>query len=102
MLSRLLIVLFLFAFVGQLKVSYTVDKKSAMEWSDTDHDASDSEDESNDSDGEEKDDYNGSYTPTWNGSSMCNSNCSKAPNGELKIYKQNELLFSIDNPPEIS
>lgn len=103
MLSRLLIVCFLLAFVGQLKVSYTVDKKSAMEWSDTDDDASDSEDDSNDSEGEEKDDYIGYYTLTWNGSvSMCISNCSKAPIGELKIYKQNELLFSIDNPPEIS
>lgn len=103
MLSRLLIVFLLFAFVAQLQVSYTVNKKSEMEWSDTDYDASDSEDDSNDSEGEEKDDYNSSYTPRWNGSvSMCNSNCSKAPIGELKIYKQNELLFSIDNPPEIS
>ncbi|MFM7595142.1 MAG: hypothetical protein ACKO4Y_03080 [Flavobacteriales bacterium] len=31
MWSRLLIVFFLFAFVGQLKVSYTVDKKSAKD-----------------------------------------------------------------------
>lgn len=104
MLSRLLIVFFLCAFIGQLGVTYSVNKKLSIEWSDADDDASDTEDDSNDSEGNEEEcDYTGSslvafncVLDTWKSTLVNHSNF------EPLSFKQADLLFSIDHPPEIS
>lgn len=101
---RFLLFFFLIAFIGQLGVTYSVNKKLSIEWSDADNDANDTEDDSNDSEGNEEEcDYTASVylalncvIDSWQPTVVNYSNW------KLLSFKQTDLLFSIDYPPEIS
>lgn len=101
---RLLLFFFLFAFIGQLGVTYSVNKKLSIAWSDADDDASDTEDDSNDSEGnEEEGDFTGPSLVTFNCAVVSwKPSLRNRSNWQPLSYKQADLLFSIDHPPEIS
>lgn len=93
---RILLFFFLFAFIGQLRVTYLVNKKSSIEWSDADDDSSDSEDI--------KEEVVMGYSPIIFALSMhvLSAEALKHSIWEPLILNQSDLLFSIDHPPEIS
>ncbi len=101
---RLLLFFFLFAFIGQLGVTYSVNKKSSIEWSDADDDSSDTEDDSNDSEGsEEEGDFMGFSLMTFNCAfDSWKQTLRNHSNWDPLSLNQSDLLFSIDYPPEIS
>ncbi len=101
---RLLLFFFFFAFIGQLGVTYSVNKKSSIEWSDADDDSSDTEDDSSDSEGtEEEGDFTGYSLMIYNYAfDSWKHTLSNHSNWEPLSLNQTELLFSIDHPPEIS
>jgi len=95
-IHRVLIWCFLFAFVGQLSIPFCFDNKITLEWSDADDDSSDSEDFEEEL-AIEASVLNLIYEFRFINEDFQGSRCWYNAN-----VKNNEILFSIDYPPEIS
>lgn len=95
-IHRILLYCFLFAFIGQLGVTYNMSKKSSIEWSDADDDSCDSEDF--------EEEVMMGYSPIILALSIHHLSSKALTHSTWRplSFTQSDLLFSIDYPPEIS